>query len=174
MKIPHLSRRWCTWPILALLLLFSFGCQFKLGTSASIPSALNPLYLHYRPQDAQIILALKKALKTSGVTLIDNPNKTQYTLDILQTNETNRQVGVGSIQETRRYDLRAQMSYVIKLSNSGQTVFGPLTVSSTAPIYVYSGQVLGNNEETVGIYRELRQSNFQTLMVTLASEEARK
>jgi len=147
------------------------GCGFQLSSHSALPTALNPLYIQYHPQDAQTAIALKKNLSARGITLANTPKQAAYVLNLIQVTENSRLSGSGNIQETRLYYLSTALSYTVS-TPKGKSIYGPIHVSSSTPLYVYSGQVLGNNEETVNIFKELRKANVQKLILTLSSEQA--
>jgi LPS-assembly lipoprotein len=153
------------------VLFFLSGCGFHLAGQTPLPPSLDNVYVKYEANNANIGQKLARALKTDKITILTEPAEADYILKILYTNESNALQGAGNIQETRRYLLTSTVAYIIS-DAKGQSAFGPITVSSNSSLYIYSGQVIGSNQETVSAYRSLDQQNIQKILLTLSSKNA--
>ncbi|MBP9726740.1 MAG: hypothetical protein KBD83_04670 [Gammaproteobacteria bacterium] len=159
----------------ALLLTFCLtACGFKLqGTLAPLPPQLQQVYVNSAAAPHSAIAPdLTVALENDKVTCVDDPKQALITLNILQDKQSSRQIGSGASQETRKYELT--YSVVFTLSDStGKRIYGPAAVSSTLIHYVYSGQVLGNNQEEGALYQSLRRNVIQKILFKLASDDSK-
>lgn len=150
------------------------SCGFKLqGTNQPMPSQLQQVYVDSSnaPHSA-IGPDLTVALESNKVICVDNPHDAHITLNILQDQKSNHQIGSGASQETRKYELSYSVVFSL-LNEAGQTIYGPTTVISTNIHYVYSGQVLGNNQEEGTLYQALRRNVIQKIIFKLSSEDVK-
>lgn len=150
------------------------SCGFRLqGTNQPLPPQLQQVYVNSdaAPHSA-IGPDLTVALESDKVICVNDPNKALITLNILQDQQASHQVGTGASQETRKYELT--YSVVFTLNNeTGTVIYGPITVISTNIHYVYSGQVLGNNQEEATLYQSLRRNVIQKILFKLSSSEVK-
>lgn len=150
------------------------SCGFKLqGSNQPLPPQLQQVYVNSdaAPHSA-IGPDLTVSLESEKVICVNDPNKALITLNILQDKQTNHQVGTGASQETRKYEL--SYAVVFTLSNqAGIVIYGPTTVVSTNIHYVYSGQVLGNNQEEATLYQSLRRNVIQKILFKLSSDDVK-
>ncbi len=150
------------------------ACGFKLqGSLAPLPPQLQQIYVNSSAAPHSAIAPdLTVALENDKVTCVDNPNQALITLNILQDKQSSRQIGSGASQETRKYELT--YSVIFSLTDStGKSIYGPVAVTSTLIHYVYSGQVLGNNQEEGTLYQSLRRNVIQKILFKLSSQEAK-
>jgi len=150
------------------------ACGFKLqGTNQTLPPQLQQVYVNTTnaPHSA-LAPDLTVALESDKVVCVDDPNQALITLNILQEKQSSHQIGTGASQETRKYELTDSVSF--NLTNAaGELIYGPATVSSSLVHYVYSGQVLGNNQEEGALYQSLHRNVIQKILFMLASEDAK-
>jgi outer membrane lipopolysaccharide assembly protein LptE/RlpB len=162
---------------MARILVLSVGlsaCGFHLqGTHQVLPPQLQQVYINtsYVPHSA-IAPELTVALKNDAVVCLNDPQQALITINILSDTSSSRQVGSGASQETRKYDLTSTVSFDLR-DKAGKRIYGPVTVSSTLSHYVYSGQVLGNNQEEGNLYQALSRNVIQQILFKLGSEEAK-
>lgn len=164
LKIAHISS----------VLLLSLGltaCGFKLQGTQTMPPQLQQVYVN-TSQAPHSALApdLTVSLENNHVHCLTNPMQANITINILQDSQTSQQVGTGATQETRKYELTYKVTFTL-LNQAGLVIYGPASVSSSNIHYVYSGQVLGNNQEEATLYQSLRRNVIQKMLFKLSSKE---
>ncbi len=164
------------WKTYASLLL-SFGlsaCGFQLqGTHQTLPPQLQQVYIDSSsaPHSA-IAPELTVALKNNSVTCLNNPSQALIILNILADNRSSHQAGSGASQETRKYVLTNIVTFDLT-DEKGKLLYGPVSVSSNMTHYVYSGQVLGNNQEQATLYQSLQRNVVQQILFKLGAEDVK-
>lgn len=149
------------------------ACGFKLQGSQALPPQLQNVYVDSsQTPHSMIAPELTAALENNNVTCVTNLQTADFTLNITQDKQFSKQVGSGASQETRKYELTYSAAFT--LSNSkGKVIYGPTTVTSSMIHYVYSGQVLGNNQEEGTLYRSLRRDIVQKILFKLSSTDVK-
>lgn len=174
MKIIRLKNHYKQALTSFFLTIFMAGCGFHLqGTHASLPPEFQNIYVDSSqvPHSA-LAPELTVALKNSGVNCVNEATDAKIILNILSDSNSNHQIGSGASQETRKYELTDTVSLNL-LDKTGKILYGPTTVSSSLSHYVYSGQVLGNNQEESTLYTSLRHNVIQQIIFKLGSEEVK-
>ena len=126
------------------------ACGFKLQGTQTLPSQLQQVYINTAqvPHSA-IAPGLTVALENNHVNCVSTADQGDYAINIIQDSQSNHQIGAGTSQETRKYELSYTVVFTL-VNRAGVSIYGPSTVTSTTMHYVYSGQVLGNNQEEIG------------------------
>ena len=150
------------------------SCGFKLqGTNQPMPPQLQQVYINSSAAPHSAIGPdLTVALESDKVVCVNDPNQAHFTLNILQDQQTSHQIGSGASQETRKYELAYAVTFSL-LNQAGVPIYGPTTVVSTNIHYVYSGQVLGNNQEEGTLYQSLRRNVIQKILFKLSSDDVK-
>jgi LPS-assembly lipoprotein len=155
---------------LTLLLLLS-ACGFHLVGAMDLPPQLDPIYIESSLTYSPIVNGLKSSLESAGVTLTDTAADAHYIINISREQTKHELIGSAATQETRKYTLIYEVTFAIN-NPLGKPVYGPHTLRSDAALYVYSGQVLGNNNETAPAINQLQRETIQKMMLQLSSQEA--
>lgn len=160
------------------LVLASLGlmsCGFKLqGTNQTLPPQLQQVYVDSSSSPHSAIGPdLTVALEANKIICVNDPRQAHIMLNILQDQQTSHQIGSGASQETRKYELNYSVVFSL-VNEAGITLYGPASVTSTNIHYVYSGQVLGNNQEEGTLYQSLRRNVIQKMLFKLGSEDVKK
>lgn len=150
------------------------ACGFQLqGAHQTLPPQLQQVYINtsQSPHSA-IAPELTVALESDAVKCVDNPSQALITLNILSDKYSSHQIGSGASQETRKYELTSSVTFSLT-DEKGKHIYGPVTASSTMIHYVYSGQVLGNNQEEGTLYKGLRRNVIQQILFKLGSQDVK-
>lgn len=149
-------------------------CGFRLqGTNQPMPPQLQHVYVNSSSAPHSAIGPdLTVALENDNVVCVNNSNAAHFTLNLLQDQQTSHQIGSGASQETRKYELSYAVTFTL-LNEAGVIIYGPTTVISTNIHYVYSGQVLGNNQEEGTLYQSLRHNVIQKILFKLSSDDVK-
>lgn len=150
------------------------GCGFRLqGTNQPLPPQFQQIYVNSSSAPHSAIgPELTVALESNKVMCVDDPNHASFTLNLLQDQQSSHQIGSGASQETRKYELTYTVTFTL-LNQAGVIIYGPTTVISANTHYVYSGQVLGNNQEEGTLYQALRRNIIQKILFKLSSDDVK-
>lgn len=149
------------------------ACGFRLQGTQALPPQLQQVYVNTTqvPHSA-IAPDLTVALQNNDVKCTTNADTADYTINIIEDSQTNQQIGTGASQETRKYELIYTVTFSL-VNQAGIPIYGPTTVTSTTIHYVYSGQVLGNNQEEATLYQPLRRNVIQKILFKLGSNDVK-
>ena len=154
------------WLLLGLMLT---ACGFQLTGNEKLPQPLQDVYINVSETPHSTIAPdLISALQSHQVHCVKNPTLAHILLNITQDAASSQQIGSGASQETRQYQLNYTVTFTL-ITAAGKVITGPVTVTSSKIHYVYSGQVLGNNEEEETLYRGLRRDVVQKILFSLSS-----
>lgn len=150
------------------------ACGFQLqGTHQTLPPQLQQVYVNtsQAPHSA-IAPELTVALENNAVKCVKDANQALIILNILSDKYSSHQIGSGASQETRKYELSSSVTFSLT-DEKGRRIYGPAAASSTMIHYVYSGQVLGNNQEEDTLYKGLRRNVIQQIIFKLGSQDVK-
>lgn len=149
------------------------ACGFKLVGKMDIPDQLNYVYVQSELTHSPFTNELESSLRSAGVILTSSPADAKVIIDIMNEKQSTSLTGNGTTQETRKYRITYAVTFVVE-DATGKKIYGPTTVSSSDSLYIYSGQVLGNNNETTNLIQQLQRENIQKVMLKLTSTNAQK
>lgn len=159
--------------VILLFGIFLTACGFKFQGSETMPPQLQNVYINSSQSPHSMIAPeLITSLQSNAVRCVRNPQLADITINITQDKQSSSQVGSGASQETRKYQLSYTLQFTV-LNAKGTVIYGPTAVTSSMIHYVYSGQVLGNNQEEGTLYRSLRHDIVQKVLFTLSSSEVK-
>ena len=155
---------------LALCSLLLSACGFHLQGKQELAKNFDNVYVlsdtTHSPITSEIILLFK----TNNLNVVDSPVQADVIFHINNDKQSAAQIGSNTTQETRIYRMRYAMEFSLE-SPKYQLLYGPNNIVSTTTHYVYSGQVLGNNQEEEPIFTSLRRDTLQKLLLKLSSKD---
>lgn len=161
----------CFFIISACLLLLS-ACGFHFQGKQELPAQFDNVYVLSGVTHAPITSEVILLLKTNNITVVDSVSKADVIFHILDDNQSSSQIGSNTTQETRIYRMTYSLNFSLE-SNKHNTLYGPNKITSSTTNYVYSGQVLGNNQEEEPIFATLRRDTLQKLLLKLSSKNVK-
>lgn len=157
--------------ILFFLLCFLLSsCGFHLQGEKHLATPLHRLYLQSSSPYGQLERSIKQYLKQSNVQLVSSPNEANTILAITQDEPSQELLSVSGTQQTRQYNLRVTVTFVITTAK-GLTIVGPQTLSETRTITIQSNQVLGSSNEANLFYQQMRRTLAYSILNRIASRE---
>ena len=154
MKIQH--------ALLLLSLCAVSACGFSLRGTASLPAAMQPLYLEGLEDDSDILREVRRTLNNNDVQLSSAVVPMQYRLGIGREQRTERVVSVNVNARAGEYELSMTVPFQLRLGS--ELVMGPerLTVSR---VYLADPEnVVAKNREAEQIQKEMRQDLSQQIV----------
>jgi outer membrane lipopolysaccharide assembly protein LptE/RlpB len=134
------------------------GCGFKLRTTNSLAQNLHKIYYQADNPYEEFETALKRALKTSGVILLDESNKYSPILHLSSSYSYNTQ-GAYSSATSRTYTLT--YTAILSISDfSGKVLLTPKTVAVSREITLKPNEMIETTSQTYISKREMQQELF--------------
>lgn len=157
---------------LVLLSCLIGGCGFHLQGKMSLSPPLQRMFLETSDPYGYFSRILREYLKISGVTLTESVESARTTLVILQDTTSQELLSVSASQQTRQYNLRVTISFMIR-ARDGETILPTQTLTDTRVMTVQSNQILGSSNEANLYFQQMRRTLATALMNRIASKEVR-
>lgn len=165
-RLVHLKAwRW-SYALVALLLLSS--CGFQLRGAYQLPQAMQLTYVEAK-SESDLVSALKRQLKASGVTLLDAASDQAATLFINKEQKQKRVVSVDSRGRAREYTLSYQLEFEVKHSSSGFSM-DQQSVKIERDFLFDTDDVLGKSKGVDELYESMQQDVIRLLLLRLQSQ----
>lgn len=151
--------------------LFLSACGFHLRGRYQLPSNFKTVYLQSAQPYTPFMSQLRQSLKSSGVSVVNNPFASPYTLNIQGENFNTAKTSVGSSQMMRQYTATYSVSYALQ-SAKGKTLYGPRTVSTTSTINTVENEELTSSRKLTETKNNMIQTLVSQLLFQLSSKNA--
>lgn len=158
---------------LGICLLLLSACNFHLQGRQQLPDDFDNVYILSDATHSPITSEITLLLKTNNVHLVDAISNSDVIFHIMSDSQSSKQIGANTTQETRIYRMTYTVTFSLETPEH-KTIYGPKTITSSTTNYVYSGQVLGNNQEENSIYSTLRHDSLQKLLLLLSANDVKK
>ena len=152
--------------VLCSLLLLS-SCGFQLRGAYQLPSVMQLTYVKAKAE-SDLVSALKRQLKASGVTLVDAVSDQAATLSIYNEKKQKRTVSVDSRGRAREYTLSYQVEFELKHSPSG-FLMEQQSVKIERDFLFDTDDVLGKSKGINELYESMQQDVIRLLLLRLQS-----
>lgn len=157
--------------LLCLLTMFLSACGFHLRSTATLPTAFNPLYVQSSDPYGAFTLELRQILKTQHITLVDRRADAKYTLEIRGENTSTSVLSESASSNTKQYILYYTVTYAVSRAD-GTVVFGPKIITSQRNYTVNENQVLSTDTEQQALISEMQHDTIALLFAQLGSADA--
>jgi LPS-assembly lipoprotein len=145
------------------------GCGFHLRTVTAIPPQLHTLYLQADKQYDDFTVTFKRALKTSGIHLVDTANEAPYTLYLTSSNDYSS-TSSGSSYQARVYNLTYSANIYIA-NQKGKTVLPLKTATVTRSVTLAPNEVFEASNQVLIARHEMQQELANKLFNILGSKK---
>ena len=153
--------------LIVVLGLSLLNCGFKLRGAYELPAAMKLTYIDQKQVDAELIRALKIALKSSNIKIVDAKTSDAATLRLYKASKEQRTVSVDSTGRAREYALSYALSFTLIAS---QLEISEQTIRIERDFIFDPEDVLGNSRETSQLYEEMQQDLVRLLLLRLQSK----
>lgn len=144
------------------------SCGFHLRGAYQLPSAMSVTFIDAAQKNSELTRALKRRLKASDITLLDEARSDVAVLKIGQEKKSRRIVSVDSRGKAREYTLIYAISFSVKAPVSDFEI-EEQTVSIDRDFLFDTEDVLGNSREESQLYDEMRQDVVRLILLRLQS-----
>lgn len=166
-KIIHTTK---TLLIVSACLLLLNACGFHFQGKQQLPKNFDNVYILSDATHSPITSEVTLLLKTNNVNIVDSVKQSDVIFHIMSEKSLSSQIGSSTTQETQIFRMSYSLQFSLE-SPKNKLLYGPKRISSTTTNYVYSGQVLGNNQEEKPIYATLRRDTLQKLLLQLSAND---
>lgn len=155
---------------ICLLTLGMSSCGFHLRGVQPVSPELKNLYLKTKDPYGQLTHNLQDAFQLAGIQLAESPSAANYVLDILSETQAKELISVSGTQQTRQYNLILTVTFRITTPND-TVVLAPQQLSETRVFTMQANQILGDSNEEIGMYQQMRRDIVNDIMNRIASPE---
>jgi LPS-assembly lipoprotein len=147
--------------IMLMLLLSLSGCGFTVRSQASFPPQFSTLYFDSETPYSQFESALKKKLRTAGITFTDDATKAPYILRLSPTLFAQTSDAVGSTStQARIYHLTMASTFSVS-DRKGSIILPPQTVSHTQDLTLNTNEIFDTSTQV-----DVTKQNMQQILIT--------
>ncbi|MFZ4874812.1 LPS assembly lipoprotein LptE [Janthinobacterium sp. Mn2066] len=165
------GRAWRAMLALGLAVLLS-ACGFHLrGTNGSFMLPFATMHISL-PDSSPLAIDLKRYIRAVGSTeIVDTKDAADAEFEVINDPEKNRTktiLTLGSSGQVSQYQLGYSIVFRVT-DKAGNQLLGPTTISLVRPINFNSAQLLAQETEEAGLYRDMRNDMVQQIMRRLAA-----
>ncbi|VAW59659.1 hypothetical protein MNBD_GAMMA11-2281 [hydrothermal vent metagenome] len=163
--LPALKGLFC----LLLCSLFLSGCGFKLRGAYVLPQVMQTTVIETAQPRSELIRALKRGLKASGVKLVDEAMHSAAVLSVLNEKRSKRIVSLDARGRAREYTLTYAVSFSVK-ARLQEFEIKQQTVQIDRDYVFDTEDVLGNSREEKRLYQEMGGDLVRLILLRLQSQ----
>ncbi len=160
------------WLVGFLCALLLSGCGFKLRGAYQLPEAMQTTLIEAAQPKSELIRRLKRALKSSGVLIVDEASDNAAVLKIFNEKKSKRIVSLDAKGRAREYTLTYAVSFSVKALIQEFEV-SEQAVQIDRDFVFDTEDVLGNSREEAKLYQEMEQDIVRLMLLRLQSRAAK-
>ncbi|WP_300754405.1 LPS assembly lipoprotein LptE [Janthinobacterium sp.] len=165
------GRAWRAMLALGLTVLLS-ACGFHLrGTNGSFMLPFATMHISL-PDSSPLAIDLKRYIRAVGSTeIVDTKDAADADFEVISDPEKNRTKTILTLNSTGQVT-QYLLAYTIIFrvtDRAGNQLLGPTTITLNRPINFNSAQLLAQETEEAGLYRDMRNDMVQQIMRRLAA-----
>lgn len=145
------------------------SCGFKLRGAYELPAAMKVTYVDQQNANADLVKALKVALKSSDIKISDIKTDEAAVLRLYKVSKGQRTVSVDSRGRAREYTLSYTLSFTL-IARRHAFEIAEQTIRIERDFIFDPEDVLGNSRETSQLYEEMQQDLVRLLLLRLQSK----
>ena len=145
-----------------LIALTLSACGWHIRGAIDLPKDLSQLYISAVDSKGALMTELRQLLKTNRVSLVDNENEANYSLNIIEETKDRRSAGVGGDALSSSYEITLKAIYEIRLKNSTAVTKG--TAISVRSYNYRSTSINSATQEEILLDQEMRRELAQQML----------
>ena len=157
--------------MLWLLILFMLSaCGFHLRGDFQLPAEFSSVYLSAKNSNSELLLDLKRILKTNGSLVTDDATKARATIHIENEISTQRVVSVDSQGRASEYELKLEIVFSVSVVDENERTSFSIKSKKLELIrdYVYDNEaVLGKSREKTVLIRDMQRDASRLIMLQI-------
>jgi len=149
------------------------ACGFKMyGTSSPLKSM--PIYLQSQDPYGSFTIALKQALKSADIKLVENTFKAPITLNLTKITFYHDNPNITSSAQASIYNFTYTVSFDWKNNKTGKSLVGPQVITVTRALTLNPNEVLATSSEVKIMKGEMERELIMQIFNRLESNNFRK
>ena len=156
-------KRYLSNSVVIVTLLIIAGCGFHLRGAVNLPESIKTMYVQGLNLQRGVGLTLKRHLISNGIVVVEDYQKGNAVLDILENKSERRVLSVGSSAKVSEYELYGRITFKVT-DGSGDVVAKEQSVEAQKDYQFNQDEVLGASEEESALREELEQRLVRSIM----------
>ncbi len=156
-------KRYLSNTVVIVALMIIAGCGFQLRGAVELPESIKTMYVQGLNLQRGIGRTLKRHLVSNGIVVMDDYQKGNAVLDILENKTERRVLSVGSNAKVREYELYGRLTFKVT-DGSGNVLAEEQSVEAQQDYQFNQDEVLATGEEENALREELEQRLVRSLM----------
>lgn len=156
-----------------LMCVWLTACGFHLRGAYHVPPRLQNVSVQYKQPFDPMVAKLKRALKTSGVTLAANESQASYIFHINDISQASVLQSTSTTNQVSTYILNYTITFVVT-DTTGKVILPTQSVTSSTTYILNSAEALNNYTEQPELMFGLQQDAIFQIMNRLSSRNAKK
>ena len=146
------------------------ACGFHLRGAFELPKEMSAVYLQAKNANSELLLDIKRTLKTNGSVVVDDASKATASLKIKSEKQTQRVISVDNNGRASEYELKFEVVY--SLSTISKTEKNTIRIKDRKleliRDYLYdSTAVLGSGREKATLIRDMQRDASRLMMLQI-------
>ena len=156
-------KRYLSNSVVIVTLLIIAGCGFHLRGAVNLPESIKTMYVQGLNLQRGVGLTLKRHLISNGIVVVEDYQKGNAVLDILENKYERRVLSVGSSAKVSEYELYGRITFKVT-DGSGAVLTEEQSVEAQKDYQFNQDEVLGAGEEESVLREELEQRLVRSIM----------
>lgn len=156
-------KRYLSNSVVIVTLLIIAGCGFHLRGAVNLPESIKTMYVQGLNLQRGVGLTLKRHLISNGIVIVEDYQKGNAVLDILENKYERRVLSVGSSAKVSEYELYGRITFKVT-DGSGAVLAEEQSVEAQKDYQFNQDEVLGAGEEESALREELEQRLVRSIM----------
>jgi len=145
------------------------ACGFQLRGAYQLPQEMSSTYVEAPDENSDLVRALKRSLKASGVNLFAQASEEAAVLKVGNAQKSKRIVSVDSRGKAREYTLTYAVVFSVSFEKTDFEM-SEQTISISRDFLFDTEDVLGNSREEAQLYTEMQQDAVRLILLRLQSK----
>lgn len=156
-------KRYLSNSVVIVTLLIIAGCGFHLRGAVNLPESIKTMYVQGLNLQRGVGLTLKRHLISNGIVVVEDYQKGNAVLDILENKYERRVLSVGSSAKVSEYELYGRITFKVT-DGSGAILAEEQSVEAQKDYQFNQDEVLGAGEEESVLRKDLEQRLVRSIM----------
>jgi len=153
-----------------MMLLMVTSCGFHLRGAFQLPAEMATVYLQAKNANSELLLDIKRTLKTNGSVVVDDATKATASLKIESEKQTQRVISVDNHGRASEYELKFEVVYSLSTLSASEKNTIQIKARKLELIrdYLYdSTAVLGSSREKATLIRDMQRDASRLMMLQI-------
>lgn len=157
-------------------MLFAFtvsSCGFHLRGDYVLPSQMKHTFIQTTDKNSELFRALKRALKASGIQLVNTRQQAQAVLNLGTEKQVKRVLSVDTQGRAREYEINYQVTFNVSADENDFSI-SEQTLKLQRDFLFDTEDVLGKSREQSILIKDMQQDMVRLIMLRLQATHENK